>query len=155
MLTCWRYDKSVGADNGASALLVVPHLVLRGIAYVGLEFNRCIKFRRAHSCYVFWLTGGCGARHPPPPQGYLVKVKYRTGHWAHYWLALEEGTRCKTHGVGEVQWHAFCAPLYLRSGPRRHAWKEERMWKQRNGGEISMHAVTCQRLSALIEVGCG
>jgi hypothetical protein len=43
VLTYWHYDKLVGADNGASALMAVPCLVMRGIAYLGLEFNGCNK----------------------------------------------------------------------------------------------------------------
>ena len=44
--------------------------------------------------------------------GVSSKVKYKTGHLAHYWPTLEKGsgTRCETHGMGKVQWqwHEFC-----------------------------------------------
>ena len=43
VLTYWRYNEWVGVDNGASALMAVPCLVMRGIAYLGLEFNGCNK----------------------------------------------------------------------------------------------------------------
>ena len=66
--------------------------------------------------------------------GVSSKVKYKTGHLAYYWPALEKGsgTHCETHGMGKVQWqwHEFCIMLCLRLRPwqRRHARKENRMW---------------------------
>ena len=46
------------------------------------------------------------------------KVKYKTGHWAHYWAASEEGTRCKTHG----RWLAHAMAAAAAGGWRTVPW---------------------------------
>ena len=61
------------------------------------------------------------------------KVKYNTGHWAHYWSVSKEGMHCKIHS----RWPAHAMAAVPGAGRTTVPWLSLTRWhndKLRQGG---------------------